>query len=149
VVAMDSLAPARSALRALRRVAGLGVLTRPLHTMSEYFVLPLTLLGIAAVLLACAQLYDRLFGRKRHPCCSFCGRRHSEVAKLIEGVDVHICNLCVKICSDVMMKECVEYRESFHSAGKKPEPLAASQGGPASPPSNSAVSEEVPPTTPL
>jgi hypothetical protein len=114
--------------------------------MSEYFVLPLTLLGIAAVLVAGRALFERLFGRRRH-CCSFCGKNHSEVAKLVEGVDGYICNNCVKICSDVLMKECAEFRESFRSVGKNPAPPAAPQGGPASPPGNSAVSEGASPAT--
>jgi len=37
--------------------------------------------------------------------CSFCGKYHSEVAKLIAGPDCYICNECVLICSDLLVKE--------------------------------------------
>jgi len=59
------------------------------------------------------RVLDYLFGKGRRFHCSFCGKHHSEVAKLIEGRAGSICNNCVKICSDVLMKECVEYRERF------------------------------------
>jgi hypothetical protein len=107
--------------------------------MSDYFVLPLTLLGIAAVLFACNHLFERFFGRRRHQ-CSFCGAHHSKVAKLIEGVDGYICNNCVKVCSEVLIKECAEYRESFRGAG-------APKVGPPSPAGDSAAQKEPPPAT--
>ena len=113
--------------------------------MSEYFVLPLNLLGIAAVLIACSKLYESVFGKRRQHRCSFCMRLHSEVAKLLEGPDCYICEKCVKICSDVLMKECTEYRDSFRDAGKKAEPNAGPSGGPTPPPGNSVAPEQTPP----
>ena len=115
--------------------------------MSEYFVLPLTLLAIAAVLVACSTLFQRLFGKSRRHCCSFCGRHHSEVPKLVQGADGYICNNCVKICSDVLMKECAEYRDSFRDACRKAEPNAVPNGDPATPRGNSAATERPPPVT--
>lgn len=37
--------------------------------------------------------------------CSFCGKSHSEVKKLIAGPGVYICNECVGVCSDILTKE--------------------------------------------
>jgi hypothetical protein len=45
--------------------------------------------------------------------CSFCGKYHSEVAKLIAGPDSYICNECVLVCSDLLVKECGEDLKSL------------------------------------
>jgi len=37
--------------------------------------------------------------------CSFCGKSHSEVRKLIAGPGVYICNECIDVCSSIMEKE--------------------------------------------
>ena len=37
--------------------------------------------------------------------CSFCGKSHSEVKKLIAGPAVYICNECIDVCSSIMEKE--------------------------------------------
>ena len=37
--------------------------------------------------------------------CSFCGKSHSEVKKLIAGPGVYICNECIEVCSSIMEKE--------------------------------------------
>ena len=39
------------------------------------------------------------------PRCSFCGRSHNQVDKIITGPQVHICNECVKLCNDVLVEE--------------------------------------------
>lgn len=39
--------------------------------------------------------------------CSFCGKSHSEVKKLIAGPGVYICNECVDVCSNILIKELV------------------------------------------
>ena len=48
-----------------------------------------------------------IFGKKysHHTKCSFCGKHHSEVAKLIAGPDCFICNECILVCSDLLEKE--------------------------------------------
>jgi ATP-dependent Clp protease ATP-binding subunit ClpX len=33
--------------------------------------------------------------------CSFCGKSHSEVKKLIQGPGVYICDNCVLLCKSV------------------------------------------------
>ena len=37
--------------------------------------------------------------------CSFCGKSHSEVKKLIAGPGVYICNECVDVCANILDKE--------------------------------------------
>lgn len=37
--------------------------------------------------------------------CSFCGRHQDEVNKLIAGVDVYICDECVRICDDILKEQ--------------------------------------------
>lgn len=39
--------------------------------------------------------------------CSFCGKRQSEVQRLIAGPDVYICDECVQLCNDIMAQETV------------------------------------------
>jgi ClpX C4-type zinc finger len=34
--------------------------------------------------------------------CSFCGKKPEQVAKLIAGPNVHICNECVEICQAIL-----------------------------------------------
>lgn len=46
--------------------------------------------------------------------CSFCGRNHDEVERLIAGPDnVFICNYCVELCHNLLADE--EFSESFDS----------------------------------
>ncbi|MDB1135042.1 ATP-dependent Clp protease ATP-binding subunit ClpX [Candidatus Anaplasma sp. TIGMIC] len=37
--------------------------------------------------------------------CSFCGKLHSEVKKLIAGPEVYICNECVELCGGILQEE--------------------------------------------
>ena len=37
--------------------------------------------------------------------CSFCGKRHDEVNKLIAGPDVNICDECVHLCSEIVSED--------------------------------------------
>ena len=36
------------------------------------------------------------------PSCSFCGKKKTEVEKLIAGTDANICNECIEVCSDLL-----------------------------------------------
>ncbi len=38
-------------------------------------------------------------------CCSFCGRTQDEVARLIEGPGVFICDNCIEFCSSLLMDD--------------------------------------------
>ncbi|HJN37249.1 MAG TPA: ATP-dependent Clp protease ATP-binding subunit ClpX [Gammaproteobacteria bacterium] len=40
-----------------------------------------------------------------HHRCSFCGKSQDEVKKLIAGPSVYICNECVDLCQDILVKE--------------------------------------------
>ncbi|MCE5311815.1 MAG: ATP-dependent Clp protease ATP-binding subunit ClpX, partial [Nitrospiraceae bacterium] len=37
--------------------------------------------------------------------CSFCGKSHDDVKKLIAGPNVHICNECVGLCNEIIAEE--------------------------------------------
>ncbi|MDY3930027.1 MAG: ATP-dependent Clp protease ATP-binding subunit ClpX [Clostridia bacterium] len=39
---------------------------------------------------------------KKEVCCSFCGKKESEVARLISGNNVYICNECIQICNGIL-----------------------------------------------
>ena len=39
------------------------------------------------------------------PQCTFCGRSHQEVAKLIAGPGVYICDACVGLCNGILADE--------------------------------------------
>ncbi len=40
--------------------------------------------------------------------CSFCGRGQDEVAKLVAGPSVYICNECIRLCNDILEEEMVD-----------------------------------------
>jgi len=44
--------------------------------------------------------------------CSFCGKTHSEVKKLIAGPGVYICNECIGVCSSILDKELSEKKKT-------------------------------------
>ena len=37
--------------------------------------------------------------------CSFCGKSHGQVKKLIAGPGVYICDECVTLCVDILEEE--------------------------------------------
>ena len=37
--------------------------------------------------------------------CSFCGKSHLQVRKLVAGPGVYICDECVSLCSEIMEEE--------------------------------------------
>ena len=53
--------------------------------------------------------------------CSFCGKGHSEVKKLIAGPGVYICNECVELCVSILDKElrAVDPQKSAAGKGKR------------------------------
>ena len=44
-------------------------------------------------------------GKKPRLVCSFCGKSHTEVKKLIAGPQVYICNECVALCNDILAED--------------------------------------------
>lgn len=45
-------------------------------------------------------------------CCSFCNRSQNEVAKLIAGHNVYICDECISLCSSILEEEMIETRKA-------------------------------------
>ncbi len=54
--------------------------------------------------------------------CSFCGKSHSEVKKLIAGPGVYICNECVEVCSNILDKELAESGGKSRKANRNQAP---------------------------
>jgi ATP-dependent Clp protease ATP-binding subunit ClpX len=42
--------------------------------------------------------------------CSFCGKSHDEVGKLVAGPDVYICDECIFLAHEILMDELAESR---------------------------------------
>ncbi len=49
--------------------------------------------------------------------CSFCGKSHSEVRKLIAGPGVYICNECIEVCSAILDNELSDEQKVTSGAG--------------------------------
>ncbi len=54
--------------------------------------------------------------------CSFCGKSHAEVKKLIAGPGVYICDNCIHVCKNILDKEASQDGESGSSALLVPRP---------------------------
>lgn len=54
--------------------------------------------------------------KNEHSCnCSFCGKDQSEVAKLIAGPDVFICDECIELCNEIVRdEEAAETSDNHH-----------------------------------
>ena len=55
--------------------------------------------------------------------CSFCGRSHSEVRKLIAGPGVYICDSCITVCKNILDKEVREESRSSAATLRVPKPI--------------------------
>ena len=55
--------------------------------------------------------------------CSFCGKSHSEVKKLIQGPGVYICDNCVLLCKSVLEKELAPEPKKAVSNHSVPKPM--------------------------
>jgi len=54
--------------------------------------------------------------------CSFCGKSHAEVRKLIAGPGVYICDSCITVCKGILDKEIGEDTRRQSSALRVPKP---------------------------
>ena len=54
--------------------------------------------------------------------CSFCGKSHAEVKKLIAGPGVYICDGCINVCSGILAKELHEEEEEVSTELSVPKP---------------------------
>ncbi len=55
--------------------------------------------------------------------CSFCGKSHAEVRKLIAGPGVYICDSCINVCKGILDKELSEDARRQSSALRVPKPM--------------------------
>ena len=54
--------------------------------------------------------------------CSFCGKSHAEVRKLIAGPGVYICDSCINVCKSILDKELNEDARRQSSTMRVPKP---------------------------
>src|SRR5438067_2233173 len=54
--------------------------------------------------------------------CSFCGKSHAEVRKLIAGPGVYICDSCINVCKSILDKELNEDAKRQSSSIRVPKP---------------------------
>jgi len=59
--------------------------------------------------------------------CSFCGKSHAEVRKLIAGPGVYICDSCINVCKGILDKELNEDAKRQHSTLRVPKPAEIKQ----------------------
>ncbi len=55
--------------------------------------------------------------------CSFCGKSHAEVRKLIAGPGVYICDSCINVCKGILDKELNEDARRHSTALRVPKPM--------------------------
>src|ERR1700722_2745885 len=55
--------------------------------------------------------------------CSFCGKSHAEVRKLIAGPGVYICDSCINVCKGILDKELSDDARRQPSALRVPKPV--------------------------
>src|SRR4029450_4421333 len=55
--------------------------------------------------------------------CSFCGKSHAEVKKLIQGPGVYICDNCVLLCKSVLEKRLVAAPPKSAAPQAVPKPI--------------------------
>ena len=60
--------------------------------------------------------------------CSFCGKSHAEVRKLIAGPGVYICDSCINVCKSILDKELNEDARRQSSNIRVPKPAEIRHG---------------------
>src|SRR5438067_12166391 len=55
--------------------------------------------------------------------CSFCGKSHAEVRKLIAGPGVYICDSCINVCKGILDKELNEEARKHPTTLRVPKPV--------------------------
>ena len=55
--------------------------------------------------------------------CSFCGKSHAEVRKLIAGPGVYICDSCINVCKGILDKELTDDTRRQSTALRVPKPI--------------------------
>ncbi|OGT06168.1 MAG: ATP-dependent protease ATP-binding subunit ClpX [Gammaproteobacteria bacterium GWF2_41_13] len=59
--------------------------------------------------------------------CSFCGKRQSDVKKLIAGNEVFICDACIELCNEVLREEGSQEKSGASLVEKLPTPKEINQ----------------------
>src|SRR5438874_9968458 len=54
--------------------------------------------------------------------CSFCGKSHAEVRKLIAGPGAYICDSCINVCKGILDKELSEAARKQSTTLRVPKP---------------------------
>jgi ATP-dependent Clp protease ATP-binding subunit ClpX len=54
--------------------------------------------------------------------CSFCGKSHAEVRKLIAGPGVYICDSCITVCKGILDKEATDEARKHRTTMRVPKP---------------------------
>jgi hypothetical protein len=54
--------------------------------------------------------------------CSFCGKTQVDVAKLVAGPGVYICNVCVDLCTQIIADELRPKRSATGQEGTRADP---------------------------
>jgi ClpX C4-type zinc finger len=62
-------------------------------------------------------------------CCSFCLKPNTQVAKLVAGHGVYICNECVVLCSEIIQAELAAVPPPAAAGASASPPPAAPAGG--------------------
>ena len=60
--------------------------------------------------------------------CSFCGKRHDEVNKLVAGHDVNICDQCIELCGQIIAEDRVRTAPVHDAEIPKPAEINARAG---------------------
>src|SRR5437763_4877629 len=55
--------------------------------------------------------------------CSFCGKSHAEVRKLIVGPGVYICDSCINVCKGILDKELNDDAKRQSTSLRVPKPM--------------------------
>src|SRR5690349_8189249 len=55
--------------------------------------------------------------------CSFCGKSHAEVRKLIAGPGVYICDSCINVCKGILDKELSDDARRQSATLRVPKPM--------------------------
>ena len=55
--------------------------------------------------------------------CSFCGKSHAEVRKLIAGPGVYICDSCINVCKGILDKELSDEKRKQTTTLRVPKPM--------------------------
>src|ERR1700745_1598356 len=68
------------------------------------------------------RLQDTMARASNLTMCSFCGKSHAEVRKLIAGPGVYICDSCINVCKRILDKEQNEDARRQSSTIRVPKP---------------------------